>query len=502
MACMSTPARASNPFSQRLHEVLSSGSAAPALLFRERWYSWQELHADWKAIQALIEAAGVPQDAALAYVARTRVQHAALIVGALAEGRTLATIYALQSPTLIAKDIAALGAAVVIADPEDWTPEAIAAARAAGSAGIAIANPAPGAGPRVSAVAGLERCGPGPHRKAGAQHDVELLSSGTTGAPKRIRLPVAGLMRAVTSLTLGGETKREVAILQLPFSSIGGLMSLGAAAFQASTIILFEKFNVQAYVDAVRTYKVRTLGGPSAVFRHILEAKIPREDLASVEYCFGGSDRLEPETQKRFEEIYGIPVLWGYGATEFAGTVVTWTPALRKQFGDTKPGSIGRALVGAEVRVVNPDTGAEVPRGEMGNLEAKIELLGPDWIRSTDLATMDSDGFVFLHGRADGAILRGGFKILPERVATVLRQHPAVRDAAVIGLPDPILGQVPVAAIERRAGAQAPLAAELEKLVRDNLPSHHVPKRFVIVDALPRTGSLKVRLAELPALFD
>jgi acyl-coenzyme A synthetase/AMP-(fatty) acid ligase len=238
------------------------------------------------------------------------------------------------------------------------------------------------------------------------------------------------------------------------------------------------------------------------VFRRILEAKIPREDFASVEYAMGGSDRLEPETLELFEKTYGIPVLWGYGATEFAGTVVTWTPALRREFGSGKRGSIGRALVGAEVRVVNPENGLELARGEMGHLEARVELLGPQWIRSTDLATMDEDGFVFLHGRADGAIIRGGFKILPERVAGVLRLHPAVHDAAVIGLPDPALGQVPVAAVERRAGSPPPTAAELEKLVRDHLPSHHVPRRFAVVDELPRTDSMKVRVAELARLFD
>jgi acyl-coenzyme A synthetase/AMP-(fatty) acid ligase len=444
----------------------------------------------------------VPPDAALGFLARNRVPHAAVIIGAFAEGRTLSMIYGLQSPTLIAKDIAGLGAAIIIADRDDWTPEAIAAARAAGAAGIALANePAPGAR-RVSLVAGLERAGSGPYRRAGAEHAVEVLSSGTTGAPKRIALPVAAFTRSVASLTLGGDgVERDVIVIVNPFGNIGGLMTLIAGAYQASRMVLLEKFAVHDYVDAVRTYKIKSIGGSAAMYRHILEARIPREALASVAFAYGGADRLEPETQKRFEEAYGIPLLWGYGATEFAGTAVAWTPSLRQEFGDTKPGSIGRALAGAAVRIVDAETGAELPRGEMGNLEAQIPALGPGWISSTDLATMDTDDFVFLHGRVDHAINRGGFKILPERVASVLRRHPAVLDAAVIGLPDPILGQVPVAAIERRPGAAPPSAAELATLVRDHLPSHHVPKRFVVVDELPRTGTLKVRLAELQRLF-
>jgi long-chain acyl-CoA synthetase len=499
---MSATTASRSPFSQRIHEVLTGSGSQPAICFKGRWHSWQELHADWQAIESLIEAAGVRRNAALAYVSRTRVQHASVILGALAEGRTLSTIYSLQSPTLIAKDIAALEAAVVIADREDWTAEAVAAAKSAGSAGIAIGNPPVGEGPRVSAVPGLERAGPGPHREAGETHEMEVLSSGTTGSPKRIRLPVAALMRGVTSLTLGGEMKREAGVLANAFGNIGGLISLVAAAYQGSQTILLEKFAVQEYVDAIRTHKIRTMGGSSAIYRHILQAKVPREALASIEYAFGGSDAMDPETKQRFEETYGFPVLWGYGATEFAGTVATWTPSLRREFGDAKPGSIGRALVGASVRVVNSETGEELPRGQMGYLEARVDLLGPHWIRTTDLATMDDDGFLFLHGRGDKAINRGGFKIVPERVAAVLRLHPAVLDAAVIGLPDPLLGEVPVAAIERRPDAVAPTAGELEKLVRDHLPSHHVPKRFVIVDELPRTPSMKVQLRALPTLFE
>jgi acyl-coenzyme A synthetase/AMP-(fatty) acid ligase len=492
-----------SPLSQRFHDVLSGSGSKPAIRFKGRWHTWQELYDDWRAVESLLDAAGVPKDAALAFVARTRVQHAAVIIGAFAEGRMLSMIYAMQSPTVIARDIAALGAAAVIADREDWTAEAVGAARAAGSAGIAISNPPAGEGPRVYAVAGLERAGAGPHRPAGERHDVEVLSSGTTGAPKRIRMPVQAFVHSVTSLNLGDSSKdKEVSVLYNPFGNIGGMMGVSAGAYTAARMVLLEKFNVHEYVDAVREFKLKTMGATPPVIRHILEAKIPREDLASVEYAYGGSGPLEPETIDRFEEAYGIPILWGYGATEFAGTVVTWTPALRREFGKGKRGSIGRALLGTKVRVVNPETGEEAPRNQMGNLEAQVEVLGPQWIRSTDLATMDEDGFVFLHGRGDSAIIRGGFKVLPDRVAGVLRLHPGVLDAAVIGLPDPILGQVPAAVVERRPGAPEPTAAELEQLVREHLPSHHVPKRFVAVDELPRTASLKVRLGELTKLFE
>ena len=122
------------------------------------------------------------------------------------------------------------------------------------------------------------------------------------------------------------------------------------------------------------------------------------------------------------------------------------------EFGDAKRNSVGRALPDTELRIVDPDTGAELPSGEHGLLEAKITSISDDWIRTTDIASIDEDGFVTLHGRADGAINRGGFKILPETVRRVLISHPAVRDACVVGVPDARLGQVPFAAIEVAPG--------------------------------------------------
>ena len=152
------------------------------------------------------------------------------------------------------------------------------------------------------------------------------------------------------------------------------------------------------------------------------------------------------------------------------------------------------------VRIVDPDTGDPVPTGTIGHLEASVEVIGPDWVRTTDLASIDGDGFVTLHGRGDGAINRGGFKILPETVRRVLISHPAVRDACVVGVPDRRLGHVPFAAVELRRGASAPTADELKGLVRQALPSHHVPVAVAVVDTLPRNAAMKVRPADVAAL--
>ena len=167
----------------------------------------------------------------------------------------------------------------------------------------------------------------------------------------------------------------------------------------------------------------------------VLDADLPPEDLASLDFVMSASGPLDPEIRDAFERRYGVPVLLAYGATEFAGSVCTWTPDLYREFGAVKRTSSGRVLPDTEVRIIDPETGEPVPTDHRGLLEAKIATVSPDWIRTNDLASVDADGFITLHGRADGAINRGGFKVLPEAVRRVLVSHPAVRDAAVVGVP-------------------------------------------------------------------
>lgn len=221
-----------------------------------------------------------------------------------------------------------------------------------------------------------------------------------------------------------------------------------------------------------------------------------------LDFLISASGPLDPETRDEFEAKYGIPIVLAYGATEFAGSLCAWTPEMQREFGSAKRDSVGRLLPDVQLRIVDPDSGAELPAGEQGLLEAKVAPIGPDWIRTTDIASVDADGFVTLHGRADGAINRGGFKVLPETVRRVLISHPAVRDACVVGVHDARLGEVPVAAIEVSPGLPVPSDDELADLVRGSLPVYNVPVAFAVVDELPRNPALKVSLPAVAALFE
>ena len=179
-----------------------------------------------------------------------------------------------------------------------------------------------------------------------------------------------------------------------------------------------------------------------------------------------------------------------YGATEFAGGVSGWTVADRREYRLSKRGSVGRANAGVELRVVDED-GVEVPSGTVGVLEVRSpQLVDTNWVHTTDLASLDDDGFLFVHGRTDDVIIRGGFKIHPKTIESVFERHPAVAAVCAVGLPDDRLGSVPAVVIELAPGASAE-PDELIEFAAADLLGYQVPARAMIVDKVPRTPSLK-----------
>jgi acyl-coenzyme A synthetase/AMP-(fatty) acid ligase len=265
--------------------------------------------------------------------------------------------------------------------------------------------------------------------------------------------------------------------------------------------VLLDRFAVAPWARAVRLYRPEILSVQPVGLRMILDAGVPPQDLASLKWIVSGASPLDPDLQDRFEARYGCRVFGAYGATEFCGSIVLWTDALYDEYRQAKRGSVGRPADGVAIRIVDPESAAPLPAGEIGRLEAKVDRVGPDWIGTTDLAYVDADGFVFITGRSDNAINRGGYKILPDAVAEALRAHPAVLDAAVVGLPDTRLGEVPVAAVELRPGHAPPSEDELKAFARSRLMAYQVPARIACADALPRNASLKVMAPAVRELF-
>ncbi len=480
-----------------LARALESGGSGDALAWQGHWSSWSRLHDMRLSLDALLESCGL-RDAPAGLVARNRPGCVAALVGQIASGRTTVMIHGAQSAAGIAADMIRADVAVVIAEEEDWSAEARASADQAGVLAIALH--------------GVERM---PHILAGGDAvrtnalqrnpdiGVELLSSGTTGPPKRVPLLWATLSSAAhdAQAAYAGTGARTAAqILLHPLGNIAGIAYLVPAYAARQPIVLLERFTVESWVEAVHRHRPVRVSLPVAALRMLLDSDISARMLESLEVVAVGGGKLDIDIQDRFEARFGIPVLTAFGATEFAGVIANWSLDLYRHYGVNKRGSAGRASANVSLRIVDPDGNLPLPAGAVGLLEAKVARLGDGWIRTTDLASIDADGFLFVHGRADGAIDRGGFKIVPETVSAALTTHPAVADAAVVARPDRRLGAVPVAAVELKPGMTVTGAA-LRAYLKDRLLAYQVPVDIRVVDSLPRTGSMKVALAEVAALF-
>lgn len=486
-------------FNEMLKAELDGPADFVLFEYRGRDYTRGQVADHARTVIALLDTAGVPADARVGVIVRNRVLHAAAMLGLIAYERPLTTIYAIQSAEAMAAEISETAFGAIIADVQDWSAPVREATLATGAAGIVLDHE----GNALAFLPGLERVGPGPFSRMTGERGLEILSSGTTGKPKRILFPFRMLVRAVESVGAARDGGRpEPEVLTWPYGGIGGMCNLVAGVVMGRCTVLLDKFNVPEWLAGVKRHRPRVLSGPPAVARMVLDAGVTRDDLAGVGYFYGGGAPFSPELQEEFENAYGIKVIWAYGATEFCGTIISWTPALHEAFRNAKKGAMGKALPGIQLRVTDVESGAPLPANELGYLEAIVPAVrGEEWIRTTDLAVIDEDGFVYHRGRGDGAILRGGFKVLPEKIVTALQQHPLVLDAAVVGIADPRLGEVPVAAVELRAGAPVVSPEELRDYARKVLVVHHVPTRILVLDALPRTTSLKADLGAIRRMF-
>ncbi|CAN5703227.1 hypothetical protein BH11ACT8_BH11ACT8_06100 [soil metagenome] len=329
---------------------------------------------------------------------------------------------------------------------------------------------------------------------------VEMLTSGTTGPPKRVRISDrqfdAALTTSVPEPPVGELFRRGVTLVTTPLVHIGGFWGALGPLYAGRRIVLMPKFALEPWLDAVRAHRPRAVSLVPAGLRAVLDAGVPPAELDSVDVITTGTAPCPVELIETFLDRYGIRVLPTYGATEFAGAIATWSVQLHEKWWTLKKGSAGRAMPGTRLRVVGED-GQEVPSGTEGRLEVQTRQSAEGagvWVRTSDLACLDDDRFLWIRGRADDAIVRGGFKIHPEKVRQVLEAHPAVREAAVAPLPDDRLGQVPVAAVELCSAVEP---AELKEHCRRHLLPYEVPVRIVVLDELPRTPSSKVSRVEL-----
>lgn len=479
---------------------------ATELWFEDRAYSWADLLAVADAVRQTLRASGIAEGQAVSWIARN---HPAMVAGALGlliGGNCITPINPHVSAEKLRDDLLAFNRAAIIGAPQDWTQSAVDAARRTGALAIAIHL---GEDKPVRIIDGLAQA-VGSFDNNPPDTVLERISSGTTGEPKRFLVDSTTFLKAVgysatsepgVATDTSPALKRSPALVFSTFAHSAGLWSVVTALYQGRPIVLHDRFTVEGWHRSVKRYRPRVLSLMPAMIMMVMEAGIPREDLSSLLALRTGSAPLDPVSQKAFEDKYGVPILIDYGASEFMGGISSWSLADRKKFGDSKLGSVGRLRPDMEAKVCDPGTDVALAPGEIGVLNLKTPRHGPDWVRTTDLASIDKDGFLFLHGRADEAINRGGFKVLPESVADILRQHAGVREVAVLGVKDKRLGEVPIAIIEPMPGQPKPLAADLEAFGRERMPAYFVPVAYEFVSEMPRTNSLKISRPALRSLF-
>jgi long-chain acyl-CoA synthetase len=468
-----------HPLSQRIADVLALQPDDAAIEYDGRWSTWRQV-AD---LSNRIASVGETEAGMLL---RNRPAHVAALLGVLLGGGTVVTINPSRGDDRTRADIAALNLPVVVGDADD------------------LASMMP-AGPTAIPISGLDVAPQVPAPSTGRRGvAVRMLTSGTTGPPKRIDLTYDMLARSVIGpeperSPAPTELRRGVAIVNAPLVHIGGVFRVLQCVCEARPFVLLERFELDRWADAVRRHRPRAVSLVPAALRMVLHSDLKREDLESIRAVTSGTAPLSAEDADAFTEKYGIPVLTSYAATEFGGGVAGWTLADYHQFWTAKRGSVGRASLGAQLRVVD-ENGTPLDTDHSGLLEVKPGQLGPGaaWMRTTDMARIDADGFLWILGRADQAIIRGGFKVMPDDVRAALESHPAVAGAAVVGRPNERLGETPVAMVELRDAVDA---ATLVDYLRTRLARYEIPTDVAIVEQIPRTPSGKPDLGAVRRHF-
>ena len=481
---------ATHPLGERIRHVLALQPDGPAIEYEDSWCSWGQVAEFADRIEEL-----TGPGLQVGVLLRNRPTHVATLLGLMMAGATLVVINPSRGDERTRADIAALELPMLIGAPDD-VAALVAPSPHTTVVTITELDEPPVRSPASAPTANPERDGVA----------IRMLTSGTTGPPKRVDLTYDMLARSVIGVDPTGspaptEVRRGVAIVNAPLVHIGGVFRVLQCVVEARSFVLLARFELDRWAAAVRAHQPRAVSLVPAALRMVLHSELTRDDLSSIRAVTSGTAPLAADDADAFTAKFGIPVLTSYAATEFGGGVAGWSLADYQEFGPAKRGSVGRATLGAALRVVAED-GTVLDPDQPGLLEVKPGQLGPsvDWIRTTDLARIDADGFLWILGRADQAIIRGGFKVMPEDVRAALELHPAVLGAAVVGRADERLGETPVAMVELRTGASVDVE-ELKDHLRSRLAKYEIPTELSVVGQLPRTPSGKADLTAVRRHF-
>ena len=344
---------------------------------------------------------------------------------------------------------------------------------------------------------------------------VILYTSGTTGKPKGAELTHLNLfMNAHMVSHVFGSGPGDVTLAVLPmFHSFGQSSVMNVALHVGSTLTLVPRFEAEKVMEVIQRDKVTVFPGvPTMFFALLHHPSAAKYDLSSLRIAVSGGAAIPGEVIQAFEGKYKTTILEGYGLSETSPTATfNFSAAERKVL------SIGKPIFGVEVRIFDIDDkelpagkdhvgeivirGHNVMKGYWNQPEANTEAFKGGWFHTGDLGYVDQDGFFFIVDRKKEMIIRGGFNVYPREVEEVIYSHPAVAEAAVIGVPDERLGEEVKAVVALKPGAKAS-AEDIIDFIKERVAAYKYPRTIQFVDTLPKGATGKILKKELKAQLE
>ncbi|MCW2726703.1 MAG: AMP-dependent synthetase [Frankiales bacterium] len=344
---------------------------------------------------------------------------------------------------------------------------------------------------------------------------VILYTSGTTGTPKGAEITHLNVvMNVVASATYSFDiNENDVVLGCLPlFHTFGQTCCMNTAFFVGAAVVLLPRFDGAQALELLVKEKCSIFMGVPTMYVGLLEAAKTSELRPTLKSALSGGAALPVPVLERFAEVFGTPVLEGYGLTETA-PVATFN-----QIGfPPRPGTVGKAIWGVEVEIAKAELDDRIdflPTGELGEIvvrghnvfkgylnkpEATAAAIVDGWFRTGDLGTKDEDGYVSIVDRKKDMVIRGGYNIYPREVEEILLRHPAVGQVAVIGLPDPQYGEEVCAVVIKDPEGGDVTGAELSAWAKERLAAYKYPRRVFFTDAFPLGPSGKILKREIVA---